>query len=29
VKDSGLGVKEGVLEAIKFFSTEKTATLPW
>ncbi len=28
-KDSGLGIKEGVIEAIKFFSTIKTFSLPW
>ncbi len=28
-RDSGLGVKEGVIEAIKFFSHEKTWSLPW
>ncbi len=29
VKDSGNGVKEGVLEAMKFFTTVKTWSLPW
>ena len=29
VKDSGNGVKEGVLEAIKFFTTVRTWSLPW
>jgi aldehyde dehydrogenase (NAD+) len=29
VKDSGLGVKEGVIEAIKAFSFVKTFSLPW
>lgn len=29
MKDSGLGVKEGVIEAIKCFSTVKTFSLPW
>jgi aldehyde dehydrogenase (NAD+) len=29
IKDSGLGVKEGVIEAIKCFSTVKTFSLPW
>ncbi|TWT51672.1 aldehyde dehydrogenase family protein [Allorhodopirellula solitaria] len=28
-KDSGLGVKEGVIEAIKFMSNIKTFSLPW
>jgi len=28
-RDSGLGVKEGVTEAIKFFTHEKTWSLPW
>jgi aldehyde dehydrogenase (NAD+) len=28
-RDSGLGVKEGVVEAIKFFTHEKTWSLPW
>jgi aldehyde dehydrogenase (NAD+) len=28
-RDSGLGVKEGVIEAIKFFTPEKTWSLPW
>jgi phosphonoacetaldehyde dehydrogenase len=29
VRDSGLGIKEGVTEAIKFFSHVKTFSLPW
>lgn len=29
IKDSGLGIKEGVIEAIKFMSTVKTFSLPW
>ena len=29
VKDSGNGVKEGVLEAMKFLTTVKTWSLPW
>ena len=29
VKDSGLGVKEGVIEAIKVMTTVKTFSLPW
>ncbi|MBI4601768.1 MAG: aldehyde dehydrogenase family protein, partial [Planctomycetes bacterium] len=29
VKDSGLGVKEGVIEAIRFFTWVKTFSLPW
>jgi len=29
IKDSGLGIKEGVIEAIKCFSTVKTFSLPW
>lgn len=29
IKDSGNGVKEGVLEAIKFFTNVKTYSLPW
>lgn len=29
IKDSGLGIKEGVVEAIKCFSTVKTFSLPW
>ncbi len=28
-KDSGLGIKEGVIEAMKFFSSVKTFSLPW
>ena len=29
VKSSGLGIKEGVIEAIKFLTTVKTFSLPW
>jgi aldehyde dehydrogenase (NAD+) len=29
IKDSGLCVKEGVIEAIKFMTTVKTFSLPW
>jgi phosphonoacetaldehyde dehydrogenase len=29
IKDSGLGVKEGVIEAVKNFSAVKTFSLPW
>jgi len=29
IKDSGLGIKEGVIEAIKCFSYVKTFSLPW
>jgi aldehyde dehydrogenase (NAD+) len=29
VKDSGLGIKEGVIEAMKCFTTVKTFSLPW
>ena len=29
VKDSGLGIKEGVIEAIKFLTNVKTFSLPW
>ncbi len=29
IKDSGLGIKEGVIEAIKFMTTVKTYSLPW
>jgi phosphonoacetaldehyde dehydrogenase len=29
VRDSGLGIKEGVVEAMKFFSHVKTFSLPW
>lgn len=29
VKDSGLGIKEGVIEAMKFMTTVKTFSLPW
>jgi aldehyde dehydrogenase (NAD+) len=29
VKDSGLGIKEGVIEAMKCFSFVKTTSLPW
>lgn len=28
-KDSGLGIKEGVIEAMKVMSTVKTFSLPW
>jgi phosphonoacetaldehyde dehydrogenase len=28
-RDAGLGVKVGVIEAIKFFTHEKTWSLPW
>ncbi|MDP0491748.1 MAG: aldehyde dehydrogenase family protein [Verrucomicrobiota bacterium JB023] len=28
-RDSGLGVKEGVEEAVKFFTNQKTFSLPW
>ena len=28
-RDSGLGVKEGVIEAMKCFSFVKTVSLPW
>ena len=29
IKDSGLGYKEGVLEAMKSFTNTKTYSLPW
>ena len=29
IKDSGLGYKEGVLEAMKAFTNVKTYSLPW
>lgn len=29
VRDSGLGIKEGVAEAAKFFTNQKTFSLPW
>ena len=29
VKDSGLGIKEGVIEAMKCFTYVKTFSLPW
>ncbi len=29
IKDSGLGIKEGVIEAIKCFTTVKTFSIPW
>lgn len=29
VRDSGLGIKEGVVEAMKFFTHVKTFSLPW
>jgi len=29
IKDSGNGVKEGILEAMKFFTNVKTYSLPW
>ena len=29
IKDSGNGIKEGVLEAMKFFTYIKTYSLPW
>ena len=29
VKDSGLGIKEGVIEAIKFMTNTKTFSMPW
>ena len=29
VKDSGLGIKEGVIEAMKSMTTVKTFSLPW
>jgi acyl-CoA reductase-like NAD-dependent aldehyde dehydrogenase len=29
IKDSGNGVKDGVLEAMKFFTHVKTCSFPW
>ena len=29
IKDSGLGIKEGVIEAVKFMSNVKTVSFPW
>ena len=29
IKDSGLGYKEGVIEAMKSFTNVKTYSLPW
>lgn len=29
VKDSGLGCKEGVVEAMRLYTTVKTLSLPW
>lgn len=29
IKDSGLGIKEGVIEAMKFMTTVKTFSIPW
>lgn len=29
VKDSGMGIKEGVIEAMKFMTTVKTFSIPW
>jgi aldehyde dehydrogenase (NAD+) len=29
IKDSGLGIKEGVIEAMKFMTTVKSFSLPW
>lgn len=29
VKDSGMGIKEGVIEAMRFMTTVKTFSLPW
>ena len=29
IKDSGLGVKEGVIEALEAYSFVKTFSLPW
>ena len=29
IKDSGLGIKEGVIEGMKFMTTVKTYSLPW
>lgn len=29
IKDSGMGIKEGVIEAMKFMTTVKTFSIPW
>ena len=29
IKDSGLGIKEGVIEAMKYMTSVKTFSLPW
>jgi aldehyde dehydrogenase (NAD+) len=29
IKDSGLGIKEGVIEAMKWMTTVKTFSIPW
>ena len=29
VKDSGLGIKEGVIEAMKYMTNVKTFSMPW
>ena len=29
IKDSGLGIKEGVIESIKFMTNTKTFSIPW
>jgi aldehyde dehydrogenase (NAD+) len=29
VKDSGLGIKEGVIESIKYMTNVKAFSLPW
>ncbi len=29
IKDSGLGIKEGVIEAMQYMTTKKTFSLPW
>ena len=29
IKDSGLGIKEGVIEAMKFMTNTKTFSFPW
>ena len=29
IKDSGLGIKEGVIEAMRAMTTQKLYTLPW
>jgi aldehyde dehydrogenase (NAD+) len=29
IKDSGLGIKEGVIEAMRAMTTQKLFTLPW